>query len=277
MWFGVISIMADMVRLASAAGVFGRAVDQGVVDLALFDPRQHTADRHRTVDDRPYGGGPGMVMLAEPLLASLREARAAAPEGPVPVVYLSPQGERLDQDLVKEFARLPGLILLSGRYEGVDERVVSTAVDRQVSIGDYVLTGGELPALVLMDAVSRHLPGTLGNSASAAEESHLDGLLDYPQYTRPEKAAGLTVPEVLLSGDHAAIRRWRLKQALRQTWLARPDLLSSRELSATERGLLGELFAEGLEAGPPAGGGQQDRQGGSKSGSKNGSKSGSRK
>ncbi len=253
MWFGVISIMGDLVRAGTGAGVFGRAVDQGTVAVDLFDPRRHTRDRHQTVDDRPYGGGPGMVMMVEPLLATIAEARSAARarlDQEVPVVYLSPQGERLSQELVKEFAELPGLILLCGRYEGVDERVIDTAIDRQISIGDYVLTGGELPALVLMDAVSRHVPGTLGNSASAVEESHLDGLLDYPHYTRPEFAGGLQVPEVLTSGDHAAIERWRLKEALRRTWLLRPDLLSARVLTTIERTLLGELLAEGLQAAP---------------------------
>jgi tRNA (guanine37-N1)-methyltransferase len=247
MWFGVISIMTDMIMAASRTGVFGRAIEQDVLSLDLFDPRRHTKDRHQTVDDRPYGGGPGMVMMVAPLLAAIAEARAEARRRDViaPVVYLTPQGERFDQKMVKEFAELPGMILLCGRYEGIDERLLGH-VDRQVSIGDYVLTGGELPALVMMDAISRHLPGTLGNSASAVEESHLDGLLDYPHYTRPEIAGGERVPEVLTSGDHAAIERWRLKQALRQTWLSRPDLLSSRRLSTLERELLGELFDEGL-------------------------------
>lgn len=248
MWFGVVSIMPDMIRGATSQGVFSRAVDQGVVAMDLFDPRRHTADRHQTVDDRPYGGGPGMVMMVEPLLAALNEARAVAAGRGItaPVVYLSPQGERLNQQLVKEFAGLPGLILLCGRYEGVDERILEQAVDRQLSIGDYVLSGGELAALVVMDAVSRHLPGTLGNSASVVEESHLDGLLDYPHYTRPENAGGLGVPAVLSGGDHGAIRRWRLKASLRQTWLKRPDLLSGRPLSDLERELLAELFDEGL-------------------------------
>ncbi|MEM8768442.1 MAG: tRNA (guanosine(37)-N1)-methyltransferase TrmD [Pseudomonadota bacterium] len=249
-WFGLISIMPALIEQISEYGVFGRALKQGGLDLEVFDPRRHTVDRHQTVDDRPYGGGPGMVMLTEPLLAAIGEARAAAAGRGVdaPVVYLTPTGERLDQDLVKEFAQCPGLILLSGRYEGIDERVLVTAVDRELSVGDYVLSGGELPALTLMDAVARLLPGTLGNAASAEEESHLDGLLDYPHYTRPENAAGRHVPQVLLSGDHAAINRWRLKQALKETWLKRPDLLAGRELGKEERELLRELFAEGLGA-----------------------------
>lgn len=248
MWFGVVSIMTEMLAASSRAGVFGRAIEQGIVTLELFDPRNHTRDRHQTVDDRPYGGGPGMVMMADPLRASIAEARLRAEAAAVtaPLVYLSPQGERLDQNMVKEFAEKPGLILLSGRYEGIDERVMGE-VDRMVSIGDYVLTGGELPALVLMDAISRHLPGTLGNSASAIEESHLDGLLDYPHYTRPEITGDGQVPQVLLSGDHGAISRWRLKQALRQTWLHRPDLLAARPISTLERELLAELFDEGLQ------------------------------
>lgn len=248
MWFGVISIMTEMIAQASRTGVFGRAIEQGILSLDLFDPRTHTSDRHQTVDDRPYGGGPGMVMMVAPLLAAMEEARAAAAERGIeaPVIYLSPQGEQLDQRMVNKFADLPGLILLSGRYEGIDERVVDR-VDRLVSIGDYVLSGGELPAMVIMDAIARHLPGTLGNSASVVAESHLDGLLDYPHYTRPEMAGSERVPEILTSGDHGAIKRWRLKQALRSTWLARPDLLSGRALSALERELLAELFSEGLQ------------------------------
>ena len=252
MWFGVISIMTEMLAAASRAGVFGRAIEQQIVSLDLFDPRRHTTDRHQTVDDRPYGGGPGMVMMADPLLATIEEARKAASQNglehaDVPVIYLSPKGERFDQSMVKIFAEMPGLILLCGRYEGIDERVLRE-VDDMVSIGDYVLTGGELPALVMMDAISRHLPGTLGNSASVVDESHLDGLLDYPHYTRPENAGSARIPEVLTSGDHAAVGRWRLKQALRATWLARPDMLSARRLSELERQLLDELFSEGLSA-----------------------------
>ncbi len=247
MWFGVISIMTEMIATASRTGVFGRAIEQDIVSLDLFDPRNHTSDRHQTVDDRPYGGGPGMVMMVAPLLAAIAEARAVAAARSIeaPLIYLSPQGERLDQQMVKKYAELPGLILLSGRYEGIDERVVD-AVDQMVSIGDYVLSGGELPAMVMMDAIARHLPGTLGNSASVVAESHLDGLLDYPHYTRPEMAGSRPVPEVLTSGDHGAIKRWRLKQALRSTWLARPDLLTGRPLERIERELLAELFEEGL-------------------------------
>lgn len=253
MWFGIVSLLPDLIRESSRWGVFSRALELRSIELELFDPRDHTSDRHRTVDDRPYGGGPGMVMMVEPLVAAIDQARerASALEIAAPVVQLSPQGDRLDQAMVKEFARMPGMILVCGRYEGIDERVVGSRVERMVSIGDYVLTGGELPALVLMDAVARHLPGTLGNAASAAAESHLDGLLDYPHYTRPEMAVGQRVPAVLTGGDHAAIERWRAKQALAQTWLSRPDLLSGRVLSELERELLGELFDEGLDAAPP--------------------------
>jgi tRNA (guanine37-N1)-methyltransferase len=249
MWVGVVSILPELVTSAATKGVFGRAVARGIVDLSVFDPRSHTTDRHRTVDDRPYGGGPGMVLMVEPVLDTVAEAKLAAKAQGIEaeVIYLSPQGDRLDQRLTEELATLPGMILLCGRFEGVDERVLDSAVDRQISIGDYVVSGGELPALVIMDAISRLLPGTLGNMASAVEESYLDGLLDYPHYTRPENTRQLSVPPALMSGDHGAIKRWRLKQALRRTWLNRPDLLAARTLSELERELLGELFESELE------------------------------
>lgn len=242
MWLGVVSVFPEMIRSATAAGVLGRAVTRGVLSVACFNPREFATDRHRTVDDRPYGGGAGMVMMVEPLLAAIAAAKQAAPAAPR-VLYLSPQGRRLDQSRVVALAREPALILLAGRYEGVDQRVVELAVDEELSIGDYVLTGGELPAMVLMDAMSRYLPGTLGNAASAIEESHLDGLLDYPHYTRPENAGGRGVPGVLLSGDHEAIRRWRRQQALAATWRRRPDMLAGREWSAEDRALLAEWLA----------------------------------
>jgi len=248
-WMAIVSILPELITSAGSKGVFGRAVEQGVVDLSVYDPRSYTTDRHRTVDDRPYGGGPGMVMMVEPVLAAIEDAKSVARTQGIqaPVIYLSPQGDRLDQQLIHDLAALPGMILLCGRFEGVDERVLDSAVDRQISIGDYVVTGGELPALVVMDAVSRLLPGTLGNAASAVEESHLDGLLDYPHYTRPENTRDVGVPAVLTSGDHGAIRRWRLKQSLRRTWLTRPDLLATRPLSDLERELLRELFESGAE------------------------------
>ena len=244
MWFGVVSLFPEMFDIATQAGVLGRAVTQGVVDLEVFNPRDFVTDKHRTVDDRPYGGGPGMVMMVEPLSMALSAARKAAADRELDasVVFRSPQCERLIQSKVAELARRKGLILLAGRYEGVDERVIDAEVDEELSIGDYVLTGGELPAMIVMDAVSRHLPGTLGNAASALEESHLAGLLDYQHSTRPENTAAGRVPAVLLGGDHAAVQTWRRKEALRRTWQMRPDLLAHRPLSEEERKLLGELF-----------------------------------
>ncbi len=246
MWFGMISLFPEMFRIATEEGVLGRAVANGVLEIEVFNPRDYTHDRHRTVDDRPYGGGPGMVIMTQPLLVAVAAARAAwarrGAAAAASVVYLSPQGRRLDQHGVAELARRPGLILLAGRYEGIDERAIELAVDEEISIGDYVLTGGELPAMVLMDAVSRQLPGTLGNAASAAAESHLDGLLEYPHYTRPESVAGRRVPAALLSGDHAAVARWRREQALWRTWQRRPDLLVGRSWSPEDRALLAPLI-----------------------------------
>ena len=237
MWVGVVSLFPDLIRGIAAVGVLGRALKQGGLALEVFNPRDHATDRHATVDDRPYGGGPGMVMLAEPLLASIGEAKSRAPS-PATVVCLSPQGKRLDQAGVQRLAGETSLVLVAGRYEGIDDRVLQLAVDEEVSIGDYVLTGGELPAMVLIDAMSRLLPGTLGNSESALSESHLDGLLEYPHYTRPETVAGLKVPAVLLSGDHAAVENWRRAQALKRTWQRRPELLASRQLSDQDAALL---------------------------------------
>lgn len=249
MWVGIVSLFPELVHAVTSYGVLGRAVERQIVDLEIIDPRSFTSDRHQSVDDRPYGGGPGMVMLTEPLFAAVAEARerfavsgADHAAAALPVIYLSPGGEKLDQRLAAELAAQPGMVLIAGRYEGVDERFVEAAVDREISIGDYVVSGGELPALVLLDAVARLLPGTLGNSASAAMESHLDGLLDYPHYTRPEKQAG-EVPAVLLSGDHAAIAKWRRQQALLRTWQRRPDMLAERQLSKTDRELLADAIA----------------------------------
>ena len=249
MHIAMISLFPELIEAASGYGVVGRAISRELVDVELINPRTFTTDKHNTVDDRPYGGGPGMVMMDEPL----RRAEAAAQQGyaqsepdkpRLPVIYLSPGGERLNQAMVSEFAALPGMILIAGRYEGVDERFVAGEVDREISVGDYVLSGGELPALVLLDAVARLLPGVLGNSASAVSESHLDGLLDYPHYTRPENSAHGEVPPILLQGDHGAIDRWRRKQALIRTWQRRPDMLSERVLSKEERQLLAEGLAE---------------------------------
>lgn len=239
MRFDVVSLFPAMFD-ALRCGVTGRALDRGLAELVLWNPRDYAQDVHRTVDDRPYGGGPGMVMMAEPLSQAIADARHAAPDSPV--LYLSPQGRRLDQSAVEELASQPGLILLAGRYEGVDERVIEASVDQEWSIGDYVLSGGELPAMVLMDALIRRLPGALGHADSADQDSYADGLLDCPHYTRPEVFEGRAVPEVLRSGNHEAIRRWRLQQALGRTWQRRPDLIESRVLSAEERFLLDEFI-----------------------------------
>ena len=239
MRFDVISLFPAMFE-AMRVGVTGRAIERGQVQLALWNPRDFSDDIHRTVDDRPYGGGPGMVMMVDPLRRAISAASAVAPTSPV--VYLSPQGRRLDQDAVKEMAIRPGLVLLAGRYEGIDERLIEAYVDEQWSIGDYVVSGGELPAMVLMDAVIRQLPGVLGHADSAKQDSYADGLLDCPHYTRPEEIEGRRGPEVLTSGNHDLIRRWRLQQALGQTWLRRPDLLERRRLSSEEQVLLEEFI-----------------------------------
>ena len=238
MRFDVITLFPEMFE-AMRLGVTGRAIERGQVELVLWNPRDYAHDAHRTVDDRPYGGGPGMVMMVEPLRGAIRDARAAAGSR---VVYLSPQGRRLDQDAVRGMAAAPGLVLLAGRYEGIDERLIEADVDEEWSIGDYVLSGGELAAMVLMDAVIRLLPGVLGHADSAQQDSYADGLLDCPHYTRPEEIEGRTVPAVLMSGNHELIRRWRLQQALGRTWLRRPDLLEGRELSGEERFVLDEFI-----------------------------------
>ena len=243
MWIAVVSLFPELIENIATFGVLGRAVRQGGLAIEVCNPRDHATDRHGTVDDRPYGGGPGMVMMAEPLLASVEAARRRAPVCPR-VICLSPQGARLDQAGVERLAALPSLVLIAGRYEGIDERLLEQAVDEEVSIGDYVLSGGELPAMVLIDAMSRLLPGTLGNSESAASESHLDGLLEYPHYTRPETVAGRKVPGILLSGDHAKVRKWRRAQSLRRTWQRRPDLLARRTLSDEDAALLAAALRE---------------------------------
>lgn len=223
-------------------GVTGRAVRQGLLKLSLWNPRDYTHDLHRTVDDRPYGGGPGMVIRFEPLRDAISAARAAA-GGEGRVIYLSPQGRRLDQPGARELAMRPSLVLVAGRYEGIDERVVEARIDEEWSIGDYVLSGGELPAMVVIDALARLLPGALGHADSAWQDSFMDGLLDHPHYTRPEEIDGLRVPEVLLSGNHSAISRWRRKQALGRTWLRRPDLIEMK-LQKEQRQLLDEFIQE---------------------------------
>lgn len=242
MRFDVITLFPGMIRAQSAHGIQGRAVERGLVEVVTWNPRDYTRDKHGSVDDRPYGGGPGMVMQVQPLRDTLAAARAAA--GDAPVIYLSPQGQPLTQAKVRELAGMAGIILLAGRYEGIDERVIDREVDEELSIGDYVLSGGELPALVVMDAITRLIPGALGDADSALEDSFMEGVLDYPHYTRPEEIGGLRVPEPLLGGNHAEIRRWRLKQALGRTWLRRPDLLQAAALDAEQQALLEEFIEE---------------------------------
>ena len=238
----VITLFPDMIRERSAYGIQGRALSNGLLALHTWNPRDYTQDRHLAVDDRPYGGGPGMVMQVQPLRDANRQARAAGPAAPD--IYLTPQGRRFDQSKARALAALDRLILVAGRYEGIDERLIGMEVDEELSIGDYVLSGGELPALVVMDAVTRLLPGALGDADSAQQDSFMDGLLDYPHYTRPEEIDGLRVPETLLGGNHAAIRRWRCKQALGRTWRRRPDILDALQLDQEQQDLLNEYINE---------------------------------
>lgn len=241
MRFDIVTLFPEMVHGVASTGVLGRALEKGIISLCCWNPRDYTHDRHRTVDDRPYGGGPGMVMKVRPLRDAIQAVRAAA--GKTKVIYLSPQGRRLDQEGVialKDEAIKGnfGLTLVAGRYEGIDERFVELDVDEEWSIGDYVLSGGELAALVMVDAISRMVPGVLGDDESAAQDSFHNVLLDYPHYTRPEEIDGLKVPEVLLSGDHRAIEQWRMKQSLGRTWLRRPDLLGKCALDEEQLRLL---------------------------------------
>jgi len=239
----VITLFPEEFRPLVGLGVTGRALDSGQVQLELLNPREFARDRHRTVDDRPYGGGPGMVMMVQPLRDSIREARTAS-GGKSRVIYLSPQGRKLDQHGLAELAKQPNLILVCGRYEGVDERLIASEIDEEWSIGDYVLSGGELAAMVLIDGITRLLPEALGHEESAVQDSFVEGLLDHPQFTRPEEIDGMAVPDVLLSGDHQAIARWRFKQALGRTWLRRPDLLEGMELDLEQQALLAEFIRE---------------------------------
>lgn len=241
--FAVITLFPEMLAAVRDYGVTGRAMKSGLVRMDTWNPRAYATDAHRSVDDRPYGGGPGMVMMVAPLRAALQAARTAMPEG-ARVIHLTPQGRLLDQAGVLELAAHECLILLAGRYEGIDERLIDSEVDEEWSIGDYVLSGGELAAMVLIDAITRTLPGVLGDADSAREDSFRNGLLDYPHYTRPEELAGRRVPEVLLSGNHEKIRRWRLQQALGRTWLRRPELLEKLELDEEQRALLEAFKAE---------------------------------
>lgn len=239
----VVSLFPEFVTAAVKVGVLGRAIERGDVSVQVSSPREFATDARRTVDDRPYGGGPGMVLKIEPTREALRAARQRLPVG-TRTICLGADGILLTQAKAAELARLPGLLLLAGRYEGMDERLLAMEIDETISIGDYVLSGGELPALVLVDAVVRLLPGVLGNEESAQQDSFSNGLLDWPHYTRPEEFAGRRVPEVLLSGNHEAIRRWRLKQALGRTWRRRPELLTRLELTAEQRLLLDEFISE---------------------------------
>ncbi len=243
MRFAVITLFPEMLDAIMDFGITGRAIDSGLIDIQAWNPRDYATDNHRTVDDRPYGGGPGMVMMLPPLCAAIRAARSSM-SGATKVVHLTPQGRKLDQAGVMELAGNENLILLSGRYEGIDERVIETEVDEEWSIGDYVLSGGELAAMVIIDVIARTLPGVLGHADSAREDSFCAGLLDYPHYTRPEEFEGKCVPEILLSGDHEKIRRWRLKQALGRTWLRRPELLEKLNLDKEQQNLLDEFKTE---------------------------------
>ncbi len=245
--FDVVTLFPPMYEAVTEAGITGRARDRGLYGLVAWNPRDFARNAYRTVDDRPYGGGPGMVMMAEPLeraVSAARQRQASAGVQKPRVIYLSPQGRVLNHALVMELSAEQGLVLLAGRYEGVDERVIARNVDDEVSIGDYVLSGGELAAMVLIDCIVRQLPGALGDAESAHQESFVDGLLDCPQYTRPELYEGLAVPPVLMSGNHADIGRWRLKQALGRTWQRRPELLERRTMSVDEQKLLEEFKQE---------------------------------
>lgn len=246
MRIAIVSLFPEMFRALSDYGISGRAVKQGLLQLSFRNPRDFAEDRHRTVDDRPYGGGPGMLMKTEPVSAAIEAAQQdiGKEPGKARVIYLSPQGKPLLQTDLARLAQHEKLVLLCGRYEGIDERVISTLVDEEISLGDYVISGGELAAMVLIDGIIRLLPDALGHEDSAAEDSFAAGLLDYPHYTRPELIAGMKVPEVLLSGDHAAIARWRQKQSLGRTWLRRPDLLESIKLDREQQALLDEFISE---------------------------------
>lgn len=249
MWIGVISLFPEMFRAVTDYGITGRAVRRGLLSVQAWNPRDFTQDVHRTVDDRPYGGGPGMLMMMQPLRDAIRAAKMAAGDN-ARVIYLSPQGRKLDQKGVSELMATEKLILVCGRYEGIDERLIATDINEEWSVGDYVLSGGELPAMTLIDAVSRFIPGVLGKWDSAQADSFCEGLLDHPHYTRPEVLEGRQVPLVLLSGNHAEIRRWRLKQSLGRTWLRRPELLKTLALTEEQIRLLDEFREEFLSATP---------------------------
>lgn len=245
--FDIVTLFPPMFDAISQHGITARALENKLYSLSLWNPRDYTTDNHRTVDDRPYGGGPGMVMLAEPLEQAIQAAKAkqiAAGVAKPKVIHMSPSGKPLTHEIVMQLLAEQGLVVLASRYEGVDQRLLDRLVDAEYSIGDYVLSGGELPAMVLMDAIVRQLPGALGDADSAIEDSFVDGLLDCPHYTRPEEYAGAKVPDVLTSGNHAKIKQWRLKMSLKRTRDQRPDLLAVRSLSKEESRLLKELDVE---------------------------------
>ena len=247
MQFDVITLFPEMFEALTQYGITGRAFENKIVELKCWNPRDFTTDNHKTVDDRPYGGGPGMVMLMEPLEKAINAAKNEILQNAgskTKVIHLSPSGKTLTHQKVMHLAKEKSLILLASRYEGVDQRLLDALVDEEISIGDYVLSGGEIPAMVLMDAVIRQLPGVLGDKDSAVEDSFVDNLLDCPHFTRPEEYAGKSVPEVLLSGNHAKIKEWRLKQSLALTRAKRPDLLAARSLTKEEARLLKELDCE---------------------------------
>lgn len=245
MWFGVISLFPDSFQYIKS-GITGRALTKNQIAIEYWNPRDFDTDKYKSADDHPYGGGPGMLMKALPLQLALRAAKAKAP-CPPKTIYLSPQGKVFDQSAAKAFAQEKALIFLAGRYEGIDERVIHQEIDEEWSIGDYVVSGGELPAMVMMDAITRLLPGVLGDETSALQDSLFNGLLKYPQYTRPEVFNNEKVPDVLLSGDHQAIETWRLKESLGRTFARRPDLLAKKRLTSREKALLDEWIRENLQ------------------------------
>lgn len=242
MWFGVITLFPEMLATLEY-GITGRALKDKLLTVQSWNPRDFTQNKHKNVDDRPYGGGPGMVMMAEPLQKAIQAAKLAAPVAPT-VIHLSPQGKPFNQAAAEAFLKKESIVLLSGRYEGIDDRLLQLEVDEEWSIGDYVLSGGELAAMTMIDVVTRLIPGALGDEESVTQDSLTSGLLKYPQYTRPDSFQALKVPEVLMSGNHQAIERWRLKQSLGKTWLQRPDLLAKRTLDKLELTLLTEFIQE---------------------------------
>jgi tRNA (guanine37-N1)-methyltransferase len=241
-WFGIVTLFPEMFE-ALQVGITGRAQKNKLLTIACWNPRNYSTDKHQSVDDHPYGGGPGMVMMAEPLAAAIQAAIDAAPT-PAKVIYLSPQGRMFNQEAAQQLSTHESIIFLAGRYEGIDERVITTLVDEEWSIGDYILTGGELAAMAMIDTITRLIPGAVGDENSVSQDSLTTGLLKYPQYTRPETALGMTVPDELLSGHHQRIYRYRLKASLGKTWLRRPDLIAKRQLSTEEQMLLDEFIQE---------------------------------